>query len=961
MKTRHFTDNIALSISIFLLLAFSWQQTAGQSNTLEVTDVVTPEELVGILIGGGVETSNITYTGAPIARGKFWNGPGNVGIEDGVLLTSGSVFIAPGPNNSGSAGSNNGAAGDPDLQSISGVSSHNACILEFDFVPQSSLVSFRYVFASEEYHEFAGAGVNDAFGFFISGPGINGQFSNNSINIALIPLSTTYVSINTVNNGTSNQGPCTNCQFFVHNSQQFTQYDAFTTVLTAFAYVTPCETYHIKLAIGDGGDGIYDSGVFLEANSFSSQGVTNEISFDYGQYHQHAIEGCNTASVLFELAEQTDFDYWMPLIIEGSATNGIDYLELPDSVFFPIGYSQATVEVIPFEDGESEWAENVNLIYNSSLCGINYDTAVVQIRDYGPLTIETTGDTTINCNTSATIGVTDIGGHGPYTVVWSTGDTTDSISVSPLITTTYYVTVLGLCDSTNTDSVRVVVDGPKANAGNDQSIPYGTTTTLEGGATQGSGSYEYAWEPAALLDDPTSPIPTTVNMELTTIFTLTVTDQAGGCQDADEVLVQVTGGPLGVNPGAAPSAICYGESTELSAFASGGTEEYTYSWSSDPPGFESELANPVVFPDETTTYFVTVNDGFNVVNGQVTVDVLPLPEPDAGEDVTIPHGTTTQLNGSGIGGSGSYEYYWEPEDKLLNPNAPNPTTVKLYESTLFRLTVVDANSGCISSEEDLMTVVIDGGPLTVVATAEDSVICDGDGTQLLALGSGGDFPNYNYRWSSIPAGFNTTEPEPLINPLSTTTYVVEIDDGFNLDYDTITIDVSSLPPVNLGTDRMACPYDSVELDVALPGMSYYWSNGSTAQSIKVGSTGIGYDVKNLWVEVEDELGCVGVDSIQIIFDFSQCFGIEESAEPLYVQLFPNPSNGVVKLSIEGEKGIVDIKVMNNHGQTVYTHSGDIDSRGLFEQYIDLSSHPAGIYFVKVYHDERLFTGKLLVK
>ena len=146
---------------------------------------ITPEEMVALLVGGGVTYSNVTYTGVPVASGSF-GGTSNIGFDYGIILTSGKASISAGPNNSGSAGFDNGAPGDPDLASFSGVSSHNACVLEFDFIPQSSIVEFQYVFASEEYHEYANSNVNDAFGFFISGPGISGPYSNNSKNIALI-------------------------------------------------------------------------------------------------------------------------------------------------------------------------------------------------------------------------------------------------------------------------------------------------------------------------------------------------------------------------------------------------------------------------------------------------------------------------------------------------------------------------------------------------------------------------------------------------------------------------------------------------------------------------------------------------------------------------------------------------------------------------------------------------------
>jgi hypothetical protein len=251
------------------------------SQVLEVTSETTPENMVEILIGSGLSYDNVVYTGNDISRGNFWGGPGNIGVSNGIILTSGCVTVAPGPNNAGGAGCDSGQEGDIDLDAIAGVSTFDACVLEFDFVPEYANVWFQYVFCSEEYHEYVGQ-FNDAFGFFISGPGISGPYSNNSENIALIPMTEVPVSINNVNCGNpyNCQLYCTNCQYFVKNNQQFTQYDAFTTVLTAFAETEPMQTYHIKLTIGDAIDHVYDSGVFLQASSFCSGPVTGIKGID---------------------------------------------------------------------------------------------------------------------------------------------------------------------------------------------------------------------------------------------------------------------------------------------------------------------------------------------------------------------------------------------------------------------------------------------------------------------------------------------------------------------------------------------------------------------------------------------------------------------------------------------------------------------------------------------------------
>jgi hypothetical protein len=960
MKILYFHKWFLALLSI--LVTYSLLSFQAKGDTLHVSSSITPEQMVQeILIGGGVVTSNITYTGNNISRGKFWGGPGSIGISDGIILTSGNVTVAPGPNNNGGAGADSGQGGDPDLTQIAGVSTFDACVLEFDFIPQSNTVSFKYVFGSEEYHEYVNQ-FNDAFGFFMSGPGIDGPFSNNAANIALIPLSNTPVTINTVNCGNPYNcaDHCTNCVFFVNNptGQHFTQYDAFTTVLRAWATVIPCETYHIKLAIGDGIDHVYDSGVFLEANSFSSVGISSEPEYSAPDFN-FAIEGCNDVDILFTLSVQPDADFWMPLIIGGSATNGVDYEEINDSLFFPVGFSEAWLHINTIADASAEWFENIRLVYNSSLCSIDYDTISIQLQDY-KLALDMTPDTTINCATQATIGVQNINGFGPFHTVWSTGDTTSYITVSPLITTTYYATVFALCDSSTVDSVTVIVDGPESNAGTDVSIPYGTTTTLQGSASQGSGDYTFSWEPAALLTDPTSPTPLTLQMQSTTQFTLTVTDLAGNCQDIDQMLLTVTGGPLNVGPVANPGAICPGDNSQLYSYAGGGSGSYTFQWSSVPAGFSSNLQDPVVQPLATTTYYVQINDGYNTVSGNVAVTVHPLPMPEAGENDTIYHGTYGYLFGSASQGSGSYIYNWEPADKLINPHAQNPSTVKLYETTLFRLSITDYVTGCVSYGEDLATVVVSGGPLAVNAEVTDPLICGGGSTQLHALPSGGN-PEYTYSWTSSPPGFTSTESDPVITPSASTTYYVVVNDGFNTIDSQVSVVVSQLPFVSLGNDVTVCPLDTVYLTANNPGMSYYWSNGSIDQSITIGTTGIGFDLKTIWVEVENEDGCVGTDTIRVFFDFAQCNGLVEGDDLSRFYIYPNPTTGKTQFEWEGIFGNVELRVSDLHGNMILTRFIQPQVSGNYKGSLNLDGNPKGIYLLRLISDDKVLIRKILLQ
>jgi hypothetical protein len=268
-----------------------------KSQVLQVSSAITPEEMVEILIGSGLDYSNVVFTGADSSRGSFWGGPGNIGVANGIILTSGDVDLAPGPNNGTGAGAGNDTPGDPDLEMLApGGQSNDACVLEFDFVPFYEYVWFQFVFGSEEYTEYVGSPFNDVFGFFISGPGISGPYSNNSKNIALIPGTEVPVSINNVNQDI-------NPDYFILNDSNFVQYDGFTTVLTAGSEVVPDQTYHIKLVIGDMVDNVFDSGVLLQASSFCSgpvAGITKPgrqyNGANYSIYPVPAVDVLNIAS-----------------------------------------------------------------------------------------------------------------------------------------------------------------------------------------------------------------------------------------------------------------------------------------------------------------------------------------------------------------------------------------------------------------------------------------------------------------------------------------------------------------------------------------------------------------------------------------------------------------------------------------------------------------------------------------
>uniref|UniRef100_UPI0025BD449D choice-of-anchor L domain-containing protein n=1 Tax=Flavobacterium sp. UBA7682 TaxID=1946560 RepID=UPI0025BD449D len=269
-------------IILFLAISFS------SYSQLIVNNTQSPAQLVqNVLLGQGVAATNITFNGTAANAsvisdqvGHFLNGSStNIGLEEGIILSTGKGIVAIGPNNSGGTtnATDNPTEGDADLDQLTTNTVMNIAILEFDFVPNGQTLSFDFVFASEEYPEWANSSFNDVFGFFLSGPGIAGPYTNGAINIALIPSTTVPITINNLNNGTTNNGPCEYCSFYVNNGTGSTpavnstiQYDGFTLVIPATANVQCGQTYHIKLAIANVGDNSLDSAVFLKANSFAS-------------------------------------------------------------------------------------------------------------------------------------------------------------------------------------------------------------------------------------------------------------------------------------------------------------------------------------------------------------------------------------------------------------------------------------------------------------------------------------------------------------------------------------------------------------------------------------------------------------------------------------------------------------------------------------------------------------------
>lgn len=450
---------IALALGLTLAF-FAAKAQLVVDNTVNAEDAVQ-----NILLGEGVEAFNITFSGDANQIGSFNSENSNIPLPDGVILATGDANVAVGPNDIGSAteGGGNFGAGDPDLQLlIPGFTLNDAAILEFDFIATGDSVSFRYVWSSEEYPEFVNSSFNDVFGFFLSGPGINGPFSLNAINIALIPGTTQPVTIDNVNDNV-------NSQFYVdnstNNSPTATQMDGFTVALTAQAGGLQCgETYHIKIALADAGDTAYDSCVFLEGGSFASNDVNITATIPNappGFPSNTLLEGCIDGFITIFRPNDENNDV-LQLIVGGTAVAGEHYEELPETIEFAEGELTVEIPITTIYDGTQEGTVTITVSYEYiDACGDEVEIEVeLAILEYNPPVLDLPEEVFLCGGEAVNVSAVPQDGFGPFQYTWSTGESSSTINVTGGGPEQIGVEVIDYCESFVADSFIVVVPDP---------------------------------------------------------------------------------------------------------------------------------------------------------------------------------------------------------------------------------------------------------------------------------------------------------------------------------------------------------------------------------------------------------------------------------------------------------------------------------------------------------------------
>lgn len=644
------------------------------------------------LVGNGVSISNVTYTGNANQVGSFTaGGNANLGLSQGIIMATGNIANVPGAASVNMSNNLNGA-GVPELATIIGTTTRDGAVLSFDIIPQSNTLTFRYVFASEEYPENPNPNSQyyDAFAFFISGPGFG-----TPTNIALLPT-LQPVSIQTVN-------PSTNSLYYIDNSANtVNKFDGTTTVLTATATVVPCQTYNLRLMIADAVNGFKDSGVFIEAGSLTSPTFT--VTSPQALPNAGIVEGCTPATITVSLPQVTQQPVTLDYTTGGNALNGPDYTPVSGTITIPAGQSSASFNLIPLIDNLTETLpDTFKMIFS---VGCVTDTLAILINDATPIQLPAFNPITQCTATPLTLTASPTGGVAPLSYAWSLNgsnignNASVTVTPNPTGTTTYFVVVTDACGNTAVETAIVIISGNvTATFSNTGPVcgqtPVGIAYTGNADTTSAQFTWNFGGGTATnILGETYSVIYPAAGS-----YTVSLTVTSPGCppvSTSQTIVVSNTGLPVSF---LSPAAQCLQNNSFNFTAQSQGSPQAQTGWNfganATPTTATGIAANNIVF-STTGPQLVTLTIDDNGCISTFTDTVFVTPPPTAQFLVPTPEclqGNT--FNFSATNPNNQATYTWQmPSGNPSTANEPNVVGVTYTAVGQYLVTLIVTENGC---------------------------------------------------------------------------------------------------------------------------------------------------------------------------------------------------------------------------------------------------------------------------
>ncbi len=861
------------------------------------------EVLLGNTCG---DVFNITSKGQ---IGTFSAGLNSIGVEDGIVMSCAPLGQMqggnPGTGEGGATGQGPGEGNDADLTLLTNRAMRDAAVIEFDFTPVDNMLSFRYVFASDEYCDYAGDNVlfNDGFGFFLSGPGISGPYTNGTtinpggVNIATVPGTDDPVTIDNIHwYGTYPQYYVSNVNPLGENPSlecspveldqggcclTETPFDGFTTILTAEAEVIPCQTYHIRLVVADAVDQIFGSAVFIEGGSFSiGDGLDYEVVFN-ATGSNYLYEGCgdSTGVIQFIRTDQGtaagELSINMDVDFTGTATKNKDYaITFNQSIDIPPLPAPGFwfEEIVVFSDTIVEQNEFVQLDLEVP-CECDQQSLGFTIVDVNPLTLSNIIDVDY-CSPQPVIvspqlegGLPDAAFNGDvfeYTHFWTgpNGFFSDELQLNHTPPGPgfyqYFFEAFDDCGTTVNDTVNVTITGtPAASiAGEGFVCPENPETALEV-ILDGPGPWDLVYAIDGVEQTPLNissspfmlPAAAEGDYELVSVTSFGCEGEVEGVAQVSTPVFSLTTDP--VNPS------CFGTNTgTIEVEVSGGIAPYTYAWSDGQTTQQatdiSAGSYEVVITDDlgcTTSISSSISDPQELTASTSLLAGTTCAEPTAGQAMVMPSG-----------GTGIYSYQW-------NSGATTETANGLPSGTAL-VTVTDEN-GC--STEQSIDIPADENIPQAASNVNDILTCEDLEVNLNANGSSTG-ANISYQWSggTIVSGADTNAPSVS----APGTYQLTVTDNNNGCTNTSTVEVTNdlaAPTANAGDDAsITCTETTATLDgsnsTGTSSLSYEWfdsGNNSIGTSATINVNGV--DTYTLIV-TNDVNGCTQLSTVEVTTD-----------------------------------------------------------------------------------------------
>lgn len=501
----------------------------------------------------------------------------------------------------------------------------------------------------------------------------------------------------------------------------------------------------------------------------------------------------------------------------------------------PVGFNStdASIHVCP----------TITTIYTvtvTTACGTATDDVVITVNSLPDISVG--ADRTICINTCTQLAAVGAGLGGSY--LWNTPWSFDTLTVCPLIATTYSVTGTDVNGCSNTDQLIISVDPPNANAGSDTSICFGSSAHL-----QASGGSLYNWsttQPGSLNSTSISNPIATPTVTATYIVLIT---SVNGCTDVDTMVVNVVKPSIDAG---VDQIICSGNSVTLNTSVVGGIP-YTYSWL--PTNLvTSTSANPIASPAISTTYIVNMTSLCGNAEDTVIVLVSNVPVVGISPDSTICKGSCIDITATGGG-----TYLWSNASTLATTNVC-PLATTTY--------IVTVTSGCGVATNDVLITVNDVP--TVIPSIDNDTICNGSSINLSALVSGGGTITYSWAANGVPFSVSAT---PTANPIINTNYTVTVTNNCGTASDHVSVVVYTTN-ANAGLDQVICDGTSATI-IATGGGSYNWNNGGGIND----SLFISPNVSITYTVTVTNNGCTDSDDVAITVNPSPIASISSSTNP----------------------------------------------------------------------------------